>query len=259
MMTGLFQVVLTECQKITKSKIFIISLVSILLITFVCGLFMLIAMDPDVATKSGLITQKARIITVASWQSYLSLLAQAISVGGIIIFGFITSWTFGREYADGTAKDLLALPIPRSTIVASKFISVAIWCVFLAIACFILTTVVGLVISVPDFDPQIFIKGSFIYFASALMVTVLCPPIAYFACFGKGYLSPLGFLVFVLFVGNILATMGHGAYFPWSIPGIYSGAAGSVILPVISYIIVIFTGLVGAILTFAWWRYADQQ
>lgn len=258
-MNRLATIVLTECKKIIKSKIFIISVLSILLIPFVCGLFMVIAMNQDMAVSSGLITQKARIITEANWQSYLGLLNQAISIGGIIIFGFITSWTFGREYSDGTAKDLLALPLPRSTIITAKFIAIALWCGFLAITCCIVATLAGAIISVPEFNLTIYLNSIYVYFVSVLMVFFLCPPIAYFACFGKGYLPPLGFLILVLFIGNIIATMGHGIYFPWSIPGIYSGVAGNIDLPIISYLIVFITGLTGVITTLIWWRYADQQ
>ena len=46
----------------------------------------------------------------ADWNSYFGILTQSIGVGGVLIFGFVASWIFGREYSDGTAKDLLALP-----------------------------------------------------------------------------------------------------------------------------------------------------
>lgn len=258
-MNFLFALVQAECQKIRKSKVFIISIISILLLPLVCGLFMLIAMYPDLAQKSGVITQKAKVLSAADWPSYLGLFSQMISIGGIILFGFVTSWTFGREYSDGTAKDLLALPLPRGMVIAAKFISVAVWSIFLAATSLLLTTLLGFLISVPGFDFHMYLTNISLYVICTLMVIVLSAPIAFFACWGKGYLPPLGFLVFALFVGNITAAMGHGVYFPWSIPAIYSGAAGATTLPSASYIILFFTGLIGAISTFAWWRYADQK
>src|SRR5699024_1298166 len=45
---------------------------------------------------------------------YINLHAQMIAVGGIFVFGFVTSWIFGREYADKTVTDLLALPYSRA-------------------------------------------------------------------------------------------------------------------------------------------------
>ena len=67
------------------------------------------------------------------WPSYLGLLVEMISALGLLGFGFIASWVFGREYSDRTVKDLLALPIPRSYIVVSKFIVIVIWSVLLAL------------------------------------------------------------------------------------------------------------------------------
>ncbi|WP_434509758.1 ABC transporter permease [Desulfitobacterium sp. AusDCA] len=261
-MNYFFTIIGTECQKIIKSKLFYISAISVLLLPPVCGLFTLIPMHPDLAHQSGLITQKAKVISAADWPSYLRLIAQMIAVGGIILFGFIVSWTFGREYSDGTAKDLLALPLSRSLVIGAKFIAVALWTAFLALVAFLTATVIGLLIQVPAFDIHSYLGSAGVYAVCSLMVISLSLPIAFFACFGKGYLPPLGFLVLALFLGNIIATMGHGAYFPWSIPAIYSGAAGAETLPVASYTIIFLIGLIGLIglmATFVWWRYADQK
>src|SRR5699024_12695086 len=71
----------------------------------------------------GFISTKAQIAGEATWPSYLNLYAQIIAVGGIFVFGFVNSWIFGREYADNTIKDLLALPYPRAVIVLAKFVT----------------------------------------------------------------------------------------------------------------------------------------
>ena len=61
----------------------------------------------------------------ADWQTYLGLLNQITAGAGLLGFALVTSWVFGREYSDRTVKDLLALPVSRSSIVVSKFILVA--------------------------------------------------------------------------------------------------------------------------------------
>ena len=97
------------------------------------GFFMLILKDPELAQSSGLLGAKAQLQGEATWPSYLGLLAQVIAVGGILVFGFVTSWVFGRGYADRTSKDLLALPYSRGIIVIAKFISVFITSILLSI------------------------------------------------------------------------------------------------------------------------------
>ena len=50
---------------------------------------------------------------ITDWSSYLMSLSQVISIGGLLIFGFTTSWVFGREYSDKTMIDLLVIPIKK--------------------------------------------------------------------------------------------------------------------------------------------------
>jgi ABC-2 type transport system ATP-binding protein len=59
---------------------------------------------------------------------------------------------------------------------------------------------------------------------------------------------------------STLAAVGWGAFFPWSVPALYSGLAGTQIdqLSAASYMVVILTSLAGLAATLAWWRFADQ-
>ncbi|WP_394697887.1 ABC transporter permease [uncultured Methanomethylovorans sp.] len=59
----------------------------------------------------------------ALWNSSkFKLSTEIILTLGTIGFGIISSWIFGREYSDRVIQDLLALPVPRSTIVLSNFV-----------------------------------------------------------------------------------------------------------------------------------------
>lgn len=59
---------------------------------------------------------------------------------------------------------------------------------------------------------------------------------------------------------QIIAALGWGAYFPWSIPALYSGVAGPSIqdLSAVCYLLVVLAGLSGLVGSFAWWQFADQ-
>ena len=52
----------------------------------------------------------------------------------------------------------------------------------------------------------------------------------------------------------------NGTWFPWSIPGLYSGAAGEYrkLLTPISYLLVFCTGLLGYVATLLFWNKSDQ-
>jgi ABC-2 type transport system permease protein len=70
----------------------------------------------------------------------------------------------------------------------------------------------------------------------------------------------MGIVILTLIVANFTGLVGLGPYFPWAIPGIYSAPAGTegMQLSTASFIILLFTSIVGLIGTLAWWRFADQ-
>ncbi|HLS24032.1 MAG TPA: hypothetical protein VK037_08975 [Pseudogracilibacillus sp.] len=72
--------------------------------------FSFIAKDLHFAKQSGLLGEKTQVIGDITAISYIDTYGQMISVGGIIVYGFVMSWVFGREYADRTMVSLLAIP-----------------------------------------------------------------------------------------------------------------------------------------------------
>jgi ABC-2 type transport system permease protein len=67
------------------------------------------------------------------------------------------------------------------------------------------------------------------------------------------------FLLLVL--SQIVAALGWGGHFPWSVPALSSGVAGpeAARLGFGSYLLVACAGLAGIAGTLAWWRFADQS
>lgn len=260
-MNKIITCVLIEWKKFFSSKIPFITMLALTFVPFVGGFFMFILKDPDLAQKLGFISVKAHIMGTADWPSYLSLLAQAVAIGGLVVFGFITSWIFGREYSDRTIKDLLALPILRNIIVFSKFIVVTLWCIFLSVFVLILGLIVGEAVDIPAWSSDIIIRGTFVFFICSILTILLSTPVALFASVGRGYLSPLGFMVFTIVSAQIIAATGYGECFPWSVPALASGIAGSdsAMIGGFSIIIVLLTSISGIVGTMLWWQYADQS
>lgn len=255
-MNNLAQAIWVETLKARRSKMPLMTALGFLLVPFVGGFFMIILKDPEFARQAGLISAKAELMAgTADWPAFLALLAQAIAIGGIILFGFIGSWVFGREYADRTVKDLLALPTARSTIVLAKFAVVMFWSAILVLAVYVLSMGVGAAVGLPAVPAETIWQGSLAIIISAVLTIALVTPIAFFASAGHGYLPPLGAAILAIFLAQIIAVAGWGEYFPWSIPSLY--AQGNQ-LGWISYAIVLLTGAAGIGATFLWWERADQ-
>lgn len=250
-----------EILKNKYASIFWISFIAFGLAPIMGGLFMLITRNPEAAAKAGTFQAKAQAMNfAASWDSYLIILTQTVGVGGILVFGFVASWIFGREYSEGTAKDLLALPTSRVQIINAKFLVYLLWCLALVLSNLLIGYLIGTALQIGSFTKDTLPSSLLTYFNTTLLTVLLGTPIAFFAIWGKGYLSPLGFVALALVMAQIIAATGYGNYFPWAIPGIYSGASGDyrLQLNVLSYLLVILTSIVGYLASVFYWKYADQ-
>jgi ABC-2 type transport system permease protein len=222
---------------------------------------MKILQDPAWARQFGILSTKAQLAaTVADWPSYFGLLTQATAIGGFILFSIIVVWIFGREYSDRTMKDLLALPVSREAIVMAKFVVVLGWAAGLTLWIYLIGLGIGALIGLPKWTGELAFHATEHLMATAGFVIVLVLPLAWVASAGRGYLPPMGVLFLLVFFAQILVVLNLGAYFPWSVPALLSGAAGPGAQTVGwgSDVLVLLTGALGILGTLAWWRYADQ-
>lgn len=251
-----------ETLKARRSKISILTAAGFSILPFVGGLFMIILKDPEWARSMGLISAKAQLATagVADWPTFFNILMQGTAVGGAILFALITAWVFGREFSDRTLKELLALPTPRGIIVSAKFLLMALWILGLTQMIFVMGLVIATAVVIPGWSTQLVWESFWALLLTALMTFMLMPFVAFFASVGRGYLPPMGWAFLTFALGQIAAVLGWGDWFPWAVPALYSGMAGSRAeqLGWHSYLLVLITFMAGVTATFAWWRSADQ-
>lgn len=227
----------------------------------VMGLFMVIIKDPEGARALGLLGAKAQLAAgTADWPTFLSGLGQAVAVGGAILFAFLTAWVFGREFADRTVRGLLASPTPRRTIVLAKSVLIATW--GLAISAWVLALGLGIgaLVGLPDWSARDAVATIAGISLGAILTIALQGATAFFAGVGRGYIAPLAWAILTIVLSQILAVLGWGAWFPWSVPAILSGAGGAGVEPVTlgGVAMVVLAALAGLAATIAWWERADQ-
>ena len=261
-MIGFFSSIWTEVLKVRKSVVVWVTLGLSVFVVLLMGFMMVILKDPDTARKFGIIGAKAVIAAgQADWPSYHKMLIQITAIMGLLVYGFIASWTFGREYSDRTVKDLLALPISRSTIVLAKTTVIVVWCGLLSTLILPLWLLIGNVVGLPGWDPYAQNRWIFGYLVSAPMVILISIPVTFIASVGRGYLAPLGFVIFTIALTQIFGVLDHMEFIPWGIPLLVLAADGfeSAKLSAVSYIVYSGTVIAGLLATLAWWKYADQK
>jgi ABC-type transport system involved in multi-copper enzyme maturation permease subunit len=256
------QVIATEFFKLRRSKVTWLSLVAISMGPLGIALFMWIVREPGRAAQLGLLGTKADLSGIqATWPSYFSMLTLLVGIGGMLLLAFIVAYVFGREYAEGTAKNLLALPVGRQTFAVAKFVVTAAWWVALVAAVIIESLVLGLALGLPDFSAGLAISAVRNALLAAGLAYLLAPIVAWITTVGRGYMAPLAFAVAMLALGNIMAKTGWAVWFPWSIVPLLIGVVGRPVqtLPIGSFMVLALTFTAGIAATIWQLIYADNN
>jgi ABC-2 type transport system permease protein len=258
-MKTLASMVWIELRKARRSTMPLFTALGSLFMPLGLAFLLFVSKNPEISRQLGLISTKATLMadTAATWPVFLATFAQVLAIGGLFLCVLIASWVFGREFTDGTLKDLLAVPVERAGILLAKFIVVALWSGALAVLIFGSGLLVGALFRLPGGSPDILLQGIGRAAITACLAIAAGVPFAFFASLGRGYLLPIGAIIMTLIMANLVTAAGWGEYFPWAIIGIY--AQGKDALPSASFVVVTLTGLIGMIGTYLWWKYADQN
>ena len=251
----------TEITKAVKSKVFTGTIIFSVFVALMIGVLFYIVKNPEMAQASAIIRAKATIIGNADWKTFFNIMNLMIAVIGMFSFGFIMSWIFGREYADKTLKDIIALPVSGHYIIIAKYVVNFFWSLIISFLLLIVSLVMGYIIGLENWSSSYLITNLGRYFIIVLMNIVLCPVISFLASWGRGYILPLGFIFLTILVSSFAINISENArYIPWAVPLLYAGAVlkEGMDINTASLIVMIITGMAGFAGTIYWWRYADQ-
>jgi ABC-2 type transport system permease protein len=216
----------TELLKLRRTRIPWVLALVYCLAPLMMGLMMAVLKDPELGRRLGLVAAKAQLtIGAADWPTYLQLTG-FLFAGGIVVIGVVQAFLFGREYAEGTAKNLLSLPVGRAAIVAAKLVVSAAWFLGMAVLLCAEALVLGLLLDLPGYEPGLLAAGLRRAALLSAQVLLLGSVPAWIAVAARGYLAPLGFSILLLLVGDLFAHTGWGPWIPWSILLLSAGAGG---------------------------------
>ena len=139
---------------------------------------MFILQDLEQARRLGLVGAKAQIFGgTADWPSFFNLMLILMSVGGLVIFGFIFTWIFGREFSDKTVYDTLSLPTSRPALMIAKIITAALWSVVLVLFVFLLMLVIGAWPQLPGWSAAVIWHGFGLLLATGCLICMAFHPV----------------------------------------------------------------------------------
>jgi ABC-type transport system involved in multi-copper enzyme maturation permease subunit len=254
-------VLATEFLKLRRSKVTWGTLVVFSIMPLAVALFMWIVREPGRAAQLGLLGTKANLAGLeATWPAYLTMLTLIVGIGGMLLLAFIVAYVFGREYAEGTTKNLLALPVGRHWFVVAKLVVVLAWWLVLVVAVLVEASVVGIALGLPGFSVGPAVGAVRDVALVALAAYLVAPPIAWVTVLGRGYLPPIGFALATLALGDVFSHTGWAPWFPWAVVPLFIGMVGNRQTTVAagSVAVVALTFLAGIAATIAQLRWADN-
>ena len=213
----------TEARKIRTARVGVATMIMLDVgIPLVCGAAVLGARSDDAALAAKL----GPLVGEGGWAGYLSASAQVTAVAGLLGFGVVLAWQFGREFSDGTVTGLFAIPVQRATMGAAKLLVYLGWALAVSSA-LLLTLVVGGVsfgLGLPGNEVWPFLAREY---GLALLTAGLAIPAAWAATMGRGLLSGIATIIGVIVLAQVAVFTGIGGWFPFSSPGLWAATAGA--------------------------------
>jgi ABC-2 type transport system permease protein len=259
MMNNLPDMIWIELRKAIRARMPLWTALGALFMPIGIAFLIFVSKNPAIFQKLGVVSAKANLVAYAAtdWPTYLGFSGQVIAAGEFFLLVMSISWIFGREFVDGTLKDLWAVPVPRASILLAKFIVLVAWAVFLTVVIFSASLGMGAMLRLQGGTLEVIWHGSALIALTACLATAVVMPFALFASVSRGYLLPIGMAILAVMMANLVVVLGWGEIFPWAIPMLY--AQGKSALTPVSYWTVLLTGLAGMLTTYLWWMYADQS
>ncbi len=219
----------SEILKLRRSKITWLSFLCYAFFALMAWFVFWMLKNPEAARNLGLIGQKASFALnglTADWQGLFTMFAELGVAGGMILLSVIVIYLFGREYSEGTAKNMLALPVSRAYFVAAKLCVAALWFALLSAYLLAECLIVGKLLGLGTPPAELAARESANLFLSALLVLALQPIVAFVTVASGGYLAPFGYTIATLLVGNLMIRTDWARWCPWSIVALLGGMAG---------------------------------
>ena len=215
----------TEAMRFVRARVTFVSAVLLTVgIAALCGSLLLAVdtTDPLLRAKLG------PLIDPGGWAGYLTTTAQVTTVAGLVGFGVVLSWIYGREFSDGTITGLFAIPIGRGTIAAAKFLVYLAWAVVVSLVLAAVLLMVGLALGLGPFPADAW-PGLLRLVAGAVLTALVAAPAAWAATLGRGLLAGIGTISGIVVVAEIAVVAGVGAWFPFSAPGLWVVSGGTAV------------------------------
>jgi ABC-2 type transport system permease protein len=165
----------------------------------------------------------ARTAVPVGWATFMRAGPQLTAAYGAVLFGFVAAYVFGREYTEGTTKEMFTLPVRREYFVLAKAVVLAGWVLGLTVLSLLAQAGYAALLGLHGFSWANALDCLRDGMAVAVLIFGTLPIVVLLAIRGRGYVAPMVYSAVMACVGLGLAEAGWGAWFPWAVPASVTG------------------------------------
>ncbi|MFL6151365.1 MAG: ABC transporter permease [Ornithinibacter sp.] len=243
------EAVRVEALKLTRSSVGIVGSAAIVLgIGALCTVMMaaLASDDPQLVAKLGPDASR-------DWPGLVNTAAQISGAGGLLAFGVVAAWLFGREFSDGTITGLFALPVGRGTIAAAKLAVYAAWGAVVSAAVVAAVVLLGLVLGFGAPDAAAW-AGLGRLLALGVLSAGVAVPTAWVATITRSLLGGVSVAIGLVVVAQVGVLAGWGGWLPLAAPALWAVSGGGAVSVVQLGGAAAFAGLAATATAWSWHR-----
>jgi ABC-2 type transport system permease protein len=215
-------------------------------VAVMCLSFQVAILDPESAMAAKL----GPIIAAGGWAGLVAGANQIVATGGVLGFGVVLAWLYGREFTQGTIAGLFAIPVSRPMIAFAKAIVFLGWVIGVS---FTLAASLAVVGSALAFGPIAVGALAKVAAVSALSALVAMPA-ALVATATRGYIGAIGSLVGIVVLAQVGVATGAGGWLPLAAPGLWAAGMTSGVTAIQLALVGVYAAIFVALTTAAWRR-----
>ncbi len=163
-----------------------------------------------------------------NWRGLLAATAQITAAGGLLGFGVVLSWIFGREFTDGTITGLFALPISRARIALAKLAVYGVWACAVSLILALGILALGLILGygAPTADAWAGLGRQGVL---AVLTAAIAVPAAWIATVTRSLLAAVGGTIALVIIAQVGALAGAGGWMPLAAPALWAMSEGAAV------------------------------
>lgn len=175
------------------------------------------------AGNEQILAQLGPLAAASGWSLLTGVTAQITAVGALLAFGIALSWTFGREFTEGTIAGLFALRVSRPTIALAKLLIHLGWVLLVAAILTLLVLAAGGILGMGIVDGPVLAQLGR-QFILTVLSGLLATPAAWVATLGRGLLAGIATTLVVLIAAqvSVIAAPTVAGWLPLSSPALWA-------------------------------------